>query len=101
MAEKKSILLRLSPKMWEEISKWAEDEFRSVNGQIEYLISDALRKRNKSAQKQETDESYKTTEDNESNNSTEGTESNQSTEDNDSSKSAVSSENTKAESSEE
>ncbi|MDF2988228.1 MAG: hypothetical protein K0R50_3738 [Eubacterium sp.] len=48
MAEKKSILLRLSPKMWEEISKWAEDEFRSVNGQIEYLISEALRKRNKS-----------------------------------------------------
>ncbi len=47
MAEKKSILLRLSPKMWEEISKWAEDEFRSVNGQIEYLISEALRKRNK------------------------------------------------------
>ena len=33
--------------MWEEITKWAEDEFRSVNGQIEYLISEALRKRNK------------------------------------------------------
>ena len=49
MAEKKSILLRLSPKMWEEISKWADDEFRSVNGQIEYIISDALRKRNKTA----------------------------------------------------
>jgi hypothetical protein len=48
MAEKKSILLRLSPGMWEEISKWAEDEFRSVNGQIEYLISEALHKRNKS-----------------------------------------------------
>lgn len=49
MAEKKSILLRLSPKMWEEISKWADDEFRSVNGQIEYIINEALRKRNKSA----------------------------------------------------
>ena len=48
MAEKKSILLRLSPKMWEEISQWAEDEFRSVNGQIEYLISDALRRRKRS-----------------------------------------------------
>lgn len=47
MAEKKSILLRLSPKMWEEISKWADDEFRSVNGQIEYILSEALRKRNK------------------------------------------------------
>lgn len=51
MAEKKTILLRLSPKMWEEISKWADDEFRSVNGQIEYLISDALRKRSKSGSK--------------------------------------------------
>lgn len=49
MAEKKSILLRLSPKMWEEISKWADDEFRSVNGQIEYIINEALRKRNKSS----------------------------------------------------
>lgn len=49
MAEKKSILLRISPKMWEEIQKWADDEFRSVNGQIEYIISDALRKRNKSS----------------------------------------------------
>lgn len=48
MAEKKSILLRLSPKMWEEINRWAEDEFRSVNGQIEYIISEALRKRKKS-----------------------------------------------------
>ncbi|MHB8064807.1 MAG: type II toxin-antitoxin system antitoxin [Ruminiclostridium sp.] len=48
MADKKSILLRISPKMWEEITKWADDEFRSVNGQIEYILSDALRKRNKS-----------------------------------------------------
>ncbi|EPR09266.1 ribbon-helix-helix domain-containing protein [Ruminiclostridium papyrosolvens] len=51
MAEKKTLLLRLSPKMWEEISEWAEDEFRSVNGQIEYLISEALRKRKKSVPK--------------------------------------------------
>jgi len=49
MAEKKTILLRLSPRMWEEISKWAEDEFRSVNGQIEYLLQEAIRKRNKNA----------------------------------------------------
>lgn len=47
MAEKKSILLRLSPKMWEDINKWAEDEFRSVNGQIEYLLQEALNKRKK------------------------------------------------------
>ncbi len=86
MAEKKSILLRLSPKMWEEISKWAEDEFRSVNGQIEYLISEALRKRNKSSLTRGNDE---------------GNESNQSTEDNDSIQSTASSESTKAEGSEE
>lgn len=55
MAEKKTILLRLSPKMWEEISRWADDEFRSVNGQIEYLISDALRKRSKSGSKSRED----------------------------------------------
>jgi hypothetical protein len=48
MAEKKSILLRLSPKMWEEINSWAEDEFRSVNGQIEYLLQEAINKRKKS-----------------------------------------------------
>lgn len=51
MSEKKSILLRLSPRMWEEISKWAEDEFRSVNGQIEYILSEALRKRNSTRSK--------------------------------------------------
>ena len=54
MSEKKSILLRLSPRMWEEISKWADDEFRSVNGQIEYILSEALRKRN-SAHSKSTD----------------------------------------------
>ncbi len=53
MAEKKTILLRLSPKMWEEITKWAEDEFRSVNGQIEYLISEALQKRKKTQSNEE------------------------------------------------
>lgn len=47
MAEKKSILLRLSPRMWEEINRWAEEEFRSVNGQIEYLLQEAINKRNR------------------------------------------------------
>ena len=45
MAEKKTILLRLSPRIWEEINRWAEDEFRSVNGQIEYLLQEAIAKR--------------------------------------------------------
>ncbi|MCX8130290.1 MAG: Arc family DNA binding domain-containing protein [Clostridia bacterium] len=51
MAEKKQILLRLSPKIWEEINKWAEEEFRSVNGQIEYLLQDAINRRLKSNKK--------------------------------------------------
>lgn len=51
MAEKKSILLRLNPVLWKEINKWAEDEFRSVNGQIEYLLSEAVIKRKKSLKK--------------------------------------------------
>jgi hypothetical protein len=44
MAEKKTLLLRLNPKMWEEINRWAEDEFRSVNGQIEYILQEAINK---------------------------------------------------------
>lgn len=42
---KKQILLRLSPSLWNEIAKWAEEDFRSINGQIEYLLSDCVRKR--------------------------------------------------------
>lgn len=44
---KKQLLLRLSPSLWEELAKWAEDDFRSINGQIEYLLSDAVRNRRK------------------------------------------------------
>ena len=47
MAEKKTVLLRLSPRMWEEISKWADEEFRSVNGQIEYLLHEAIVRKKK------------------------------------------------------
>jgi len=42
---KKQILLRLSPKLWKELAAWAEDDFRSINGQIEYLLSESLRRR--------------------------------------------------------
>ena len=43
--DKKQILLRLSPTLYAEIAKWAEDDFRSINGQIEYLLSEAVKKR--------------------------------------------------------
>ena len=44
---KKQVLLRLSPSLWEEIAAWAEDDFRSVNGQIEYLLTECVRQRKK------------------------------------------------------
>lgn len=44
---KKQILLRLSPSLWNEIAKWAEEDFRSINGQIEYLLSECVRQRKK------------------------------------------------------
>ena len=44
---KKQILLRLSPSLWDEIAAWAEQDFRSINGQIEYLLTEAVKKRKK------------------------------------------------------
>lgn len=48
--EKKQILLRLSPSLWQDLAAWAEDDFRSINGQIEYLLTEAVRKRKKGQQ---------------------------------------------------
>jgi len=45
MAERKSFLLRISPELWVELEAWAADELRSVNGQIEYLLRDAVQRR--------------------------------------------------------
>ena len=42
---KKQVLLRLSPTLWNDLAAWAEDDFRSINGQIEWLLSEAVRKR--------------------------------------------------------
>lgn len=44
---KKQILLRLSPSLWNEIARWAEEDFRSINGQIEYLLSESVRQKKK------------------------------------------------------
>ena len=43
--ERKPFLLRIPPELWQELEKWAAAELRSVNGQIEYLLRDALDKR--------------------------------------------------------
>ena len=44
MAQRKSYLLRLSPELMDELTRWAKDELRSLNAQIEYVLRDALRK---------------------------------------------------------
>lgn len=42
---KKQMVLRLSPALWNEIAAWAEEDFRSINGQVEYLLSECVRMR--------------------------------------------------------
>jgi hypothetical protein len=43
--ERKAFLLRTDPLLWKEIERWASDELRSVNGQIEFLLREAVRRR--------------------------------------------------------
>jgi len=51
--DKKQLLLRLSPSLWKELAAWAEDDFRSINGQIEYLLTECVRQRKKTKTKSE------------------------------------------------
>jgi hypothetical protein len=50
MPAKKPFLLRLSQEMWEELERWAADDFRSVNGQIESILHEAISRRRRKAQ---------------------------------------------------
>jgi hypothetical protein len=45
MDNRKSFLLRIDPKLWAELEGWAADDLRSINGQIEYLLKQAVLKR--------------------------------------------------------
>jgi hypothetical protein len=47
MEPRKSFLLRIDPKLWGELEAWAQEELRSVNGQIEYLLREAVAQRKK------------------------------------------------------
>ena len=49
MAEsaKKQVPLRLSPRLYDALAAWAEDDFRSINGQIEYLLTECVKQRKK------------------------------------------------------
>lgn len=49
--DKKQLLLRLSPSLWQELAAWAEDDFRSINGQIEFLLTECVKQRKKSSDK--------------------------------------------------
>lgn len=51
--EKKQVPLRLSSTLYKELMKWAEDDFRSVNGQIEYLLTECVKYRRRHAEKQD------------------------------------------------
>lgn len=44
---KKQVLLRLSASLWKDLVAWSEDDFRSLNGQIEYLLTECVRNRKK------------------------------------------------------
>jgi hypothetical protein len=53
MAEKKAFILRINPDILKEIETWAADEFRSTNGQVEYLLQQAILARKKNSRKKE------------------------------------------------
>ncbi len=46
-SEKKQFVLRIGGKLYDELAAWAEDDFRSVNGQIEYLLTECVKQRKK------------------------------------------------------
>ena len=45
MSERKALLIRIPYPLWAELNRWAKDELRSVNGQVEYLLREAVRRR--------------------------------------------------------
>ncbi|MBR7088478.1 MAG: Arc family DNA-binding protein [Mogibacterium sp.] len=46
-AKRKQIILRLPESLWKDIARWSDEEFRSINGQIEYLLTKSVRERKK------------------------------------------------------
>lgn len=51
MGKKKSFVLRVDPEVYESLEKWASDEFRSVNGQLEWIIDKALKEHKRTPRK--------------------------------------------------
>ena len=52
---KKQVPLRLSTSLWKELVVWAEDDFRSLNGQIEYLLTECVKRRKNTPAKKDDD----------------------------------------------
>ncbi len=57
MAERKSFLLRLDPKIHDQLKRWADDELRSLNAQIDFLLRRALREAGRDRDRKDEDES--------------------------------------------
>ncbi len=55
MSNEKKFLLRIDSHLYQALEKWASDELRSVNGQIEYVLYDAVRKANRTSSKKKED----------------------------------------------
>jgi hypothetical protein len=53
MKERKSFLLRMDPALYQALEGWAQQELRSLNGQIEYVLKEAVAKRRKAIEKEE------------------------------------------------
>jgi hypothetical protein len=57
MKPRKSFLLRISPELYEALEAWAQQELRSVNGQIEYALTEAIRRRGRRVEETDGNES--------------------------------------------
>jgi hypothetical protein len=53
MPRRKAFLLRMAPDLWEELERWAQQDLRSVNGQIEFLLRQAVRKHKRESKTEE------------------------------------------------
>ncbi|MBP6506480.1 MAG: PTS ascorbate transporter subunit IIC [Opitutaceae bacterium] len=54
--DRKAFLMRIDPELWAELEAWAADELRSINGQIEYVLRQAVQKRRKAAVERKSEE---------------------------------------------
>jgi len=56
VSQRKSLLIRIRPDIWVALNRWAKDDFRSLNGQIEFLLHKALRDQGRLKQSDEAEE---------------------------------------------